>query len=111
MKTGKIEFAPFEAAEFLDNDEVIAEYLAAAAEDDNPNVLLAALLDVAKAKSMGQVAERAGLGRESLYKALRPGAKPRFETIKAVMKAMDLKISIASVPIQTPKSGKLKRAS
>lgn len=109
-KIGKTEFAPFDAAEFLDNEEVIAEYLAAAAEDEDPNVLLRALLDVAKAKSMTQVAERAGLGRESLYKALRDGAKPRFETIKAVMKAMDFKITVTHEPANVRKAAKLKRA-
>ena len=77
-------FATFNVADYLDDDEVIAEYLAEAAEDSNPDVLLAALAEVAKARGMTQVAAAAGLGRESLYKALTPGSHPRFETISAV---------------------------
>ena len=64
-------YKPFEAAEYLDNDAVIAEYLSAA-EDPNPDVLVAALGDVAKARGMAQIAKDSGLGRESPYKALRP---------------------------------------
>ena len=79
-----IGFATFNVADYLDDDEVIAEYLAEAAEDSNPDVLLAALAEVAKARGMTQVAAAAGLGRESLYKALTPGSHPRFETISAV---------------------------
>ena len=76
--------ATFNVADYLDDDEVIAEYLAEAAEDSNPDVLLSALAEVAKARGMTQVAAAAGLGRESLYKALTPGSHPRFETISAV---------------------------
>ena len=76
--------ATFNVADYLHDDEVIAEYLAEAAEDSNPDVLLAALAEVAKARGMTQVAAAAGLGRESLYKALTPGSHPRFETISAV---------------------------
>lgn len=63
----------------LDNEEVIAEYLAAALEDPNPNVFLRAVADVAKARGIAEVAKASGLGRESLYKALAPGAKIRYE--------------------------------
>ena len=72
--------AAFDAADYLDNDVVIAEYLNAALEDENPNVFLQAIADVAKARGMSQLAKDTGLGRESLYKALAPGAKPRYET-------------------------------
>ena len=57
-------------------------------------MLLKALGDVAKARGMAQVAKDSGLGRESLYKALAPGAKPRFETIAAVMRALKVKIEV-----------------
>ena len=59
----------FDPSAFLDNDEVVAEYLTAALEDDNPDVFLAAVGHVAKARGMSAIAESAGLGRESLYKA------------------------------------------
>jgi probable addiction module antidote protein len=92
----KVTYSSFDAADYLDNEEVIAEYLSAAAQDDNSDVLLKALSDVAKARGMAQVAKDAGLGRESLYKALAPGAKPRFETIASVMKALKVKIEVVA---------------
>ncbi|WP_233560006.1 addiction module antidote protein [Oleomonas cavernae] len=87
---------PFDPARFLDSEEVIAEYLTAALEDPDPDVFIAALGDVAKARGMTQIAQAAGLGRESLYKALMPGAKPRYETIRKLVDALGLKLSVAS---------------
>lgn len=89
------ELARFDAADYLDDEAVMAEYLAACLEDPNPDVFLAALADVAKAKGMAEVAKASGLGRESLYKALAPGAHPRHETIRKVVAALGLKITIA----------------
>ena len=89
-------FAPFDPSAHLDNDEVMAEYLTAAAEDPNPDVLLAALGDVAKARGMAQIAKNAGLGRESLYKALSVGAHPRYETVKAVLRALGVKFAVVA---------------
>ena len=61
--------------------------MTAVLETNEPDLLLLALSDVARAKGMAQVAKDAGLGRESLYKALAPGAKPRFETVMKVARA------------------------
>ena len=90
----KVIYTAFDVADYLDNEEVIAEYLSVAAQDKNSDVLLKALSDVAKARGMAQVAKDAGVGRESLYKALAPGSKPRFETIAAVMRALNVKIAV-----------------
>ena len=89
-------YAPFDAADYLDNDDVIAAYLSAAAEDPNPDVFLAALGDVAKARGMALIAKESGLGRESLYKALSAGAHPRYETISAVLHALGVKFAVVS---------------
>ena len=88
---------PFDAAAYLDSEEAIAEYLSAVMEKDNPELLLAAIGDVAKARGMAKIARDAGLGRESLYKALSPGAKPRFDTIMKVLHAMGLKLHAEAV--------------
>jgi probable addiction module antidote protein len=82
------------AAEFLDNDAVIAEYLGACLEDPNPDVFLSALAAVARAKGMTNVAHASGLGRESLYKALSPGAHPRHEAIQKVVHALGFTMTI-----------------
>ena len=88
-----VKIKEFDAADYLDSDEMIVEYLKAAAEDKNPEVFLSALGDVARAKGMTEVAKRTGLGRESLYKALRPGSHPQYQTISSVLQAVGVKIT------------------
>jgi len=83
----------FDAARYLNDDAAIAEYMTAVLEADDPDLLLLALGDVARAKGMAQVAKDAGLGRESLYKALTPGAKPRFDTILKVARALGVRFT------------------
>jgi probable addiction module antidote protein len=87
----------FDAARYLNDDEAIAEYMTAVLETNDPDLLLLALSDVARAKGMAQVAKDAGLGRESLYKALAPGAKPRFETVMKVARALGVKFTAQPV--------------
>ena len=84
---------PFDAARYLNDDEAIAEYLTAVLEADDPDLVLLALGDVARARGMARVAKQAGLGRESLYKALTPGAKPRFDTVVKVARALGVKFT------------------
>ena len=88
---------PFDVAEYLDSDAVVAEYLNAALEDGNPDVLLQAIGDVAKARGMTQLAKDTGLGRESLYKALAPGAKPRYDTVLKLIRALGVELHAAPV--------------
>jgi probable addiction module antidote protein len=90
----KIETAPFDAADYLDDEETIAEYLTAALEDPNPDIFLIAVRDVARARGMAQLARDTGLGRESLYKALTPGAKPRYDTVLKVLRALGVKLNV-----------------
>ncbi len=90
-------FAAFDAADYLDNEETIAEYISAALEDPNPDVFLAAVRDVARARGMAQLAKDAGVGRESLYKALTPGAKPRYDTMLKLLHALGVKLSATPV--------------
>lgn len=92
----KAKFAPFDAADYLDDAEVIAEYLTAALEDPDPEVFLRAVANVARAHGIGKVAQDSGLGRESLYKALAPGAKPRYETIRKLMDALGVKLAVTA---------------
>jgi probable addiction module antidote protein len=87
--------APFDAADYLDSEEMMAEYLQACLDDSNPDLFLSALADVAKAKGMAEIARASGLGRESLYKALAPGAHPRHETILKVVHALGLKMTFS----------------
>lgn len=95
MTKKKTTHKPFDIAAHLDSETVVAEYLSAALEDENPDVFIAALGDVAKARGMAQIAKDSGLGRESLYKALSAGAHPRYETISAVLRAVGVKIAVS----------------
>ena len=90
-------FARFDAADYLNDEETVAEYITAALEDPNPDVFLTAVRDVARARGMAQLAKDAGLGRESLYKALTPGAKPRYDTMLKLLHALGVKLSASPV--------------
>lgn len=79
---------PFDMARYFDSEEAIAEYLTQVLADGGPDELLRAIGHMAKAKGMAQIAKDAGLGCESLYKALAPGAKPRFDTILRVTRVL-----------------------
>jgi probable addiction module antidote protein len=89
----KDKLTPFDAARYLSDDAAIAEYMTAILETGDSDLLLLALADVARARGMAQVAKDAGLGRESLYKALAPGAKPRYDTIMKVMRALGVQLT------------------
>ena len=90
------QLAPFDAVDYLDDEQTIAEYLTAALEDPNPDVFLTAVRDVARARGMTQLAKDSGLGRESLYKALSPGAKPRYDTVLKLVHALGIKLSASA---------------
>lgn len=92
-----VKVTEFDPSAFLDNDELVAEYLAAALEEEDPEVFLAAIGHVAKARGMSTIAKRSGLGRESLYKAFAPGAKPRYETVMKVIHSLGVKIDVSAV--------------
>src|SRR5215216_6437905 len=89
----QVKLVPFDAARYLTDDAAVAEYMTAVLETEDPDLLLLALSDVARARGMAQVAKDAGLGRESLYKALAPGAKPRFDTVLKVARALGIRLA------------------
>ena len=82
----------FDLADYLDSEEMIAEYLSQVLAEGDTEELLQAIGHVAKARGMTQIAKDTGLGRESLYKAFAPGAKPRFDTVLKVMNALGVEL-------------------
>ena len=92
----RIKLKEFDASAYLDNDEVIAEYLTAALEDGNPDVFLSAVGQVAKARGMSAIAASSGLGRESLYKSFAAGAKPRYDTVLKVLHSLGVKLNVTT---------------
>ena len=95
-KYNDLGIAPFDASDYLDSEETIAEYLTAALENPDPDAFLLAVRDVAKARGITNVAAQAGLGRESLYKALKPGAQPRFDTVRRLLGALGVKLDVTT---------------
>ena len=87
---------PWDAADHLEGDEDIVAYLEAAFEDGDPALIAAALGDVARARGMTNVAADAGLGRESLYRALSPNGNPEFATVLKVMQALGLGLRVSA---------------
>ncbi|MCK9799807.1 putative addiction module antidote protein [Pseudomonas chlororaphis] len=83
---------PFDIATLLDSDEAISEYLSQILADGDTDELLRALGHVARARGMAQVSRDSGLGRASLYKTFAPGAKPRFDTVLKVMRALGIEL-------------------
>ncbi len=88
----KTQTRPWDVVEHLETDEDMAAYLEAALEEDDPALIAAALGDIARAKGMTQISREAGLGRESLYKALSPEGNPEFATVLRVVKALGLRL-------------------
>jgi probable addiction module antidote protein len=86
----------WDASDYLDSEKDMAAYLEAALELNDPAVFTAALGDIARAKGMSEVAHKAGLGRESLYKALSPEGNPEFATVLKVLNSLGLKLHAAA---------------
>ena len=84
---------PFDAADYLDDEETIAAYLSAALAENDPDAFLQAIRTVARARGMAQLARDSGLGRESLYKTLAPGAKPRYDKVMKLVNALGVTLS------------------
>jgi probable addiction module antidote protein len=92
----KVKTTPWDAVAHLKTHRDIAHYLEAVFEDGDPALVAAALGDVARAKGMARIAKAAGLGRESLYKALSQDGNPQLATVLKVLHALGLKLKIAA---------------
>ena len=89
--------SPFDMSEYLDSPEMITEYIKAAIEDGNSELLRLALGDVAKAQGMTAIAEKAHINRQNLYKAFSENSNPKWETINKVVHAMGLKLTVEPI--------------
>jgi probable addiction module antidote protein len=92
-KTSAAQLTEFDPAEHLQDEADIAEYLTQVIQDGDASELAHALGILARARGMAEIAKAAGLSREALYKALRPDAQPRFETVQRVCTALGVKLA------------------
>ena len=91
-----METSRFDVADYLDSNEMIAEYLNAVLAEGDDSDVVAAIGHIAKAIGMTKIAQETGLSRPSLYKALSDGSKPQFETIMKVLRAIGGQLQIRS---------------
>jgi probable addiction module antidote protein len=94
MKRKTIKTHPWDVVEHLETEEDITAYLEAVLDDGDPALVSAALGDIARARGMTEIAREAGLGRESLYKALSPEGNPEFATVMKVLRALGLSLHV-----------------
>ncbi|WP_071467489.1 addiction module antidote protein [Polynucleobacter asymbioticus] len=88
------DFPKFDVVDYLKTEKDIAGYLTAVLEDGDPALFVAAIGDIARAKGMTEIAKKSGVTRESLYRALKIEARPRFETVARVIQALGMKLSV-----------------
>ncbi|WP_431700386.1 addiction module antidote protein [Pseudomonas sp. BR20] len=101
----------YEASRFLDSPETICAYLAQSMKSQDPQVLMKALAEVAKAQGVNKVAESAGVNRESLYKTLKGGSKTRYETIQKLMLALGVELTVQPIAaVAVKKTASARRA-
>jgi probable addiction module antidote protein len=94
LKIRKMETSKFDIADYLDSNEMIAEYLNEVLEEGDDSAMVTAIGNIAKAIGMTKIAEKTGLSRPSLYKALSEGSKPQFSTIMKVLKAVGGQVKV-----------------
>jgi probable addiction module antidote protein len=87
----------FDIADYLDNKEMIAEYLNTVLEEGNSSDIIVAIGHIAKAVGMSKIAEETGMSRPSLYKALSEGSKPQFETIMKVLRVIGGQLNVKPI--------------
>ena len=92
----KNDLTDFDISQYLDNKEVIAEYLTQVIEEGDMDELFLAIGNIAKAKGMSQISKDTGLGRESLYKTFKKGSKPRFDTVLKVLNSFEIKLKAST---------------
>lgn len=86
----------FDISQYLDNNEIIAEYLTQVIEEGDMDELFTAIGNIAKAKGISQISKDTGLGRESLYKTFKKGSKPRFDTVMKVLNSLGIQLKVVA---------------
>jgi probable addiction module antidote protein len=92
--SGKLLTTPFDAADYLDSADVIAAYLGEYLEDGTPEELREAMATVARSHGVTDLARRSGVSRPGIYKALGQYGNPSFETVRAILGAMGLRLTV-----------------
>lgn len=97
----KIETTAFNAADYLNNAEAIAAYLDLYLEDGTPEELRDAMATVARSHGVTDLARRSGVSRPGIYKALGQDGNPSFETVRSLLGAMGLRLTVEPADSQS----------
>lgn len=90
------DFAVFDTVDYLKTNKDMSDYLNAVLDDGDPALFIAAIGDIAKAKGMMEISKKSGVTREALYRALKLGSQPRFETVAKVINALGMRLTVHS---------------
>lgn len=101
--TRRLRTVPFDAAEYLNDEETQVAYLNEVLAECDAGALIAALGTIARARGMSELARRTGLGRESLYKTLSGQGNPGFRSIVGVAAALGYRFEIRPVQRRRPR--------
>jgi probable addiction module antidote protein len=94
-------YRKFDPTEVIRSQQDAAELLSMALREGGHELMMHVLDDVVRAVGMGMVAGHTGLGRESLYKTLRPGKKPRFDTMVKILDSLGLTFTVQVKKIES----------
>lgn len=90
----KVTVRKWDAGEYLDSPEIIREYLTAAFEEGDSELIMSAIGNVVKARGISEIARKADLSRQNLYNALSPDGTPNFETVRKIIEALGCKLAV-----------------
>lgn len=90
----KIETTAFDSADYLNTAEDIAAYLDAYLEESEPDEFRRALDTVARSHGVSDLSRRSGVTRAGIYKALGRDGNPSFDTIREILAAMGLRLTV-----------------
>ncbi|HUJ04038.1 MAG TPA: addiction module antidote protein [Rhizomicrobium sp.] len=97
-RVSKVKLSRYDTADYLKTEKDIANYLDAVFEDGDPALIAYSLGVVARARGMARIAKKAGLGRESLYKALSEDGNPKLDTVVKITRALGFKLAVVKDP-------------
>ena len=97
----KIETTAFDSADYLNSAESIAAYLDKYLEDATPEELREAMATVARSHGVSDLARSSGVSRPGIYKALGQDGNPSFETVRALLAAMGLRLTVEPAEIES----------
>lgn len=92
-----IETRPWDPVERLSTLEAQEAYLEAAFEEGDPDLIVAVIGDIARARGMSEIAAKANVSREVMYKSFRQGGNPTLNTLSQVARALGYKLNIQPV--------------